>query len=608
MRFPTSVLRSFSRINLPLAVLVGLLQRTPLVRTAATAFEDLASSPLGSILRGSVACAASLGAMHSLAGATTLATNSHPSPLSTTAGVPIPTVAFSVIGSGVGAPGSWQVTGAIAPGLKFAGLTSPGVLNIAFPTLTGTPTTAGTFTMQLKAWENPNQKGNVSPLYSYTVVVAAAAVTAPSFTSHPQGQTVVAGSPVTFTVAAAGSPAPTFQWQKDGANLSGATLSTLTIAAVAAADVGNYTCVATNSAQSVTSATATLTVTPPAAPVITRQPATQAAVSGGSVTMFADASGVGATFQWQHNGANLPGATASFLTIDNLQPADAGLYAAVVTNAGGSTTSQPAVLGLATTTKLLGLGTEFPNIFHAGTGFTYDQILLGGAAASVNADPGQILRMSFIDLNDDIVQVEFSGAGTLTLVLEGVTGPAAPVKYNQATNYMKGHAGIVLTGADATTNLSVFSVGRANAVNQALFSDTITYDGFADLAFIAIASNDGKFGGLRAANASLFATRGFTGVYAPGVQFTGPVFVNDINASTTATPLFMIGAGADVRVTGGDLFQANGRVVQVSGMTQLKFTAGSSSQGTLFPAQANQARLEQNGLDVTAQIVVNQAP
>ena len=150
------------------------------------------------------------------------------------------------------------------------------------------------------------------------------------------------------------------------------------------------------------------------------------------------------------------------------------------------------ILGVRSTAKLVGPGQEFPDIFHAGTGFTYDQILLGSAAAAVTADAGQILRISCIDLNDDIVQVEFSGAGTLSLVLDGSSGPAIPQNYNQAVTYMKGHAGIVLSGADVTTNLSVFSVGRANAANQAIFRDNVTYDAFADIAFISITSTARK--------------------------------------------------------------------------------------------------------------------
>src|SRR5690606_26290596 len=112
-----------------------------------------------------------------------------------------------------------------------------------------------------------------------------------------------------------------------------------------------------------------------------------------------------------------------------------------------------------------------------------------------------------IDASDDIVQLEFSGAGSLSLVLDGAGSPAAPVKYNQAVNYVKGHAGVVLVGADETTNLSIYSVGRITAVNQDLFPAGTTFDGVADIAFVAIASSNGKFGGLRTANASYFATR-----------------------------------------------------------------------------------------------------
>jgi len=346
-----------------------------------------------------------------------------------------------------------------------------------------------------------------------------------------------------------------------------------------------------------------VTTTPPA---ITVQPVPQSFAAGATVALNVLATGA-TSYQWRRNGVMIPGATSATLTLNNAQPTNAGIYTVAATNGSGTSVSRPAVLGVSSTVKLLGGGTEFPNIFHPGTGFTYDQILLGGAAASVTADPGQILRISYLDLNDDIVQVEFSGAGTLTLLLDAATGPAPPVKYNQpSVSYMRGHASVILTGANASTNLTVFSVGRAiPGSNPALYSDSITYDGFADLAYIAIVSTDGKFAGLRAANVSLFATGGMTGVHAPGIQFSGPVFIHDINASADASPVFEIGAGGDVRVTGGNLLQANGRAVTVSGITQLRFTAGSTSHGTLLAAQANQGKLEQNGVNVTTQIVVN---
>ena len=95
------------------------------------------------------------------------------------------------------------------------------------------------------------------------------------------------------------------------------------------------------------------------------------------------------------------------------------------------------------------------------------------------------------------------------------------------------------------------------------------------------------------------------GLFAPGVALQGQMYIYDINANGTATPVILIGSGPTTQINGGDLFQTNGRAVQVSGLTRLVFVNGSNSGGTIFPAQMCQGRLEQNGADVTAQIVVN---
>ncbi len=346
------------------------------------------------------------------------------------------------------------------------------------------------------------------------------------------------------------------------------------------------------------------------APVIAAQPTSQATTNGGSVTLSAGVSGDASLFEWQRNGTAFAGGTTGSLAV-SVSPATAGIYTTTAGNGTATTsaTSSPAIIGVLSDAKVAGTASEVgADIVHA-NGNIYDQILLQGTAATIKADANQVVRMSFIDLQDDIVQVEFSGNGALSVSLENATGPAAPVKYNQSgVSYMRGHASIVVAGADETTHLSVFSVGRANAVNQALFRTDVVYDGHADLASIAILSPTGKFGGLRTANGSYFNTKGFTGIYAPDVQFTGPVFVGNISAAQTATPVLRLGNASDVRITGGDLLQTNGRAVQVSGFTQLRFVDGTTSHGTIVRAQANRARLEQNGADITTSVVVNPAP
>ncbi|HVS50751.1 MAG TPA: fibronectin type III domain-containing protein [Opitutaceae bacterium] len=235
--------------------------------------------------------------------------------------------------------------------------------------------------------------------------------------------------------------------------------------------------------------------------------------------------------------------------------------------------------------KISGAAIEVASDIHHPNGNIYDQILLTGPSATVAADAGQVTRISFLDLNDDIVQVEFSGAGTLTVQLASASGPALPRNYNQDVTYMKGQASLSVAGANETTNLAVFSVGRANAVNASLFRGDVIYDGVADIALIMIASANGHFGSLRTGNAAYSATLGTVGIVAPDVQFDGPVIVGDLRAYDAAMPTLVVGSAATVQVAGGSLAQPNGRAIAMSGVGQLNFTDGATSQGIFLPAQ-----------------------
>lgn len=288
-------------------------------------------------------------------------------------------------------------------------------------------------------------------------------------------------------------------------------------------------------------------------------------------------------------------------------PLQGGVFNVALSATNGAGTGAGAlVLDISSLTKIsAGSGVEvLQNVTHP-NGNVYDQVLLTGDTVTISADSGQVTRTSFVDLSDDIVQVEFSGAGVVTISLAGASGPAVPVNYNQGVTYMKGHASISFSGADETSNLSVFSVGRANAVNQALFKDAVVYDGLADIAVVSITSPANKFGGLRTANASYYNTSSLTGVYAPNVQFSGPLFLGDLSAYDTAEPVIVVGSVSDSRVTGGDLQQANGKPVTVDGLAQLRFVDGSDSHGNLVPAKTNKAVLERNGVNVTTSVVVN---
>jgi endonuclease/exonuclease/phosphatase family metal-dependent hydrolase len=82
-------------------------------------------------------------------------------------------------------------------------------------------------------------------------------------------------------------------------------------------------------------------------PDITSQSPNQTVTNGASVTFSVNATGTPPlNFQWQCNGTNLPGAVSSNLTLTGVTFAQAGIYAAMVTNAVGSTLSDPVALSV----------------------------------------------------------------------------------------------------------------------------------------------------------------------------------------------------------------------------------------------------------------------
>src|SRR5262249_17097433 len=91
-----------------------------------------------------------------------------------------------------------------------------------------------------------------------------------------------------------------------------------------------------------TSLLATETPTPPS---ITTQPASQTAQAGSHVTFSVVAGGTGPRgYQWEKDGADIPGATGATLTLTNVQLSDAGSYGVEVSNNAGVATSDPATL------------------------------------------------------------------------------------------------------------------------------------------------------------------------------------------------------------------------------------------------------------------------
>ena len=187
-----------------------------------------------------------------------------------------------------------------------------------------------------------NEGGLVS---FYAVSVSHSVTGAPSITTQPTNQTVTAGQTASFSVVATGTVPLSYQWFfNTNTTLAQATNATLTLTNVQPTNAGVYSVTVTNSAGSVTSLLATLTLNAP--PSITNQPANLTVATGQNAAFTVGAAGTAPLrYRWRFNATNnLSSATNASLTITNAQSTNAGDYTVVVTNAYGAVTSAIATL------------------------------------------------------------------------------------------------------------------------------------------------------------------------------------------------------------------------------------------------------------------------
>lgn len=329
-------------INLPVAALLALLQRTPLLRVVSAAESLVHASPVGHVLRSAFTTVASLGAVHALAGATQFVVSR--TSVSGTVGAAVPVVAFSVSGSPA-SPGSYRVT-SLPPGVTITGVAANGIFNGSTGTLSGTPTASGTFLAAITAYQDAGARGDAYGPATVAFVIAPATPVTAVFSLQPASRTVAVGSNVTFTASASGTPSPTFQWRKDGVVIPAAVGVSFTLTNVQLGQAGAYSVAATNSAGTTVSESAILTVNSTAvgSPAFTTLPTASVTVGIGSTVVF-NSTATGATaYRWQRNNGDLLNATSANLVVLNAGALDAGTYRVIATNSAGSTTSRDATL------------------------------------------------------------------------------------------------------------------------------------------------------------------------------------------------------------------------------------------------------------------------
>jgi hypothetical protein len=150
---------------------------------------------------------------------------------------------------------SFSVSGIATPKTIPAGQSA--TMNVTYA-----PSSAGNDSGSIVITSNDSKSPATLPLSG----TGTTAPVAPTITTQPANKTVTAGQTATFTAVAAGTAPLSYQWQRNGVNVAGATSASYTTPATTTADSGStFRVVVNNTAGTVTSATATLTVN--AAPV-----------------------------------------------------------------------------------------------------------------------------------------------------------------------------------------------------------------------------------------------------------------------------------------------------------------------------------------------------
>lgn len=295
---------------------------------------------------------------------------------------------------------------------------------------------------------------------------------APTVITQPADTVAAAGSAVTLMAAAGGGTPLSYQWYFNGRSIAGGNRPTLPFAAVNPGNAGDYQLEVLNPEGRVLSRVARLSITgsgspPPSSLSIATQPASLTVAASSSAAFTVAVTGATAPrYQWQRNGADIPGATAASYAIAAVGSGDGGAYTVIV--ADGAVQLRSAVAQLNVGAAAL---RSAPTIVTAPTGLGVTvglpatlAVAASGSAplayqwqrngADVPNGTGPVLTFASTSLTD---------AGTYTVVVSNSAGsttsntaglvvtpvPGAPAITTQPTNRS------VLHGQRATFSLAV---------------------------------------------------------------------------------------------------------------------------------------------------------
>jgi hypothetical protein len=167
----------------------------------------------------------------------------------------------------------------------------------------------------------------------------------PVITAQPADRSIEPGTSLVLSLSALGTAPLRYQWRFAGTNIAGATDATFILFNARPEHSGSYGAIVIGSAG--TAAATNFTILVRQLPRILAQPTDQTVIVGAQVAFSAEvAGGYAPSYQWRFNGAPIPGATRSILSLTNVQASQAGSYSVAIGNLAGSIVSTSASLAV----------------------------------------------------------------------------------------------------------------------------------------------------------------------------------------------------------------------------------------------------------------------
>ena len=244
-------------------------------------------------------------------------------------------------------------------------------------------------------------------------------------------------------------------------------------------------------------------------PSIQTQPASQAVVAGQAVSFSVAASGTPTpTYQWNKNGIPISGAMSSTLSLTSVTAGDTGYYTVTVTNAGGSVTSQTAVLSVVTDVAptIVEQPASIKTVAGQAVGFsvrasglpapTYQWKKNGSAIAGATANTYSISSTATADAGDYTVTVSnasgsvSSSVATLTVAAVNTAPTVTWTQVPDGTTTLHPGDPFVMRaqGQDAEGNLASVTIWRVVSGSDVTFATAGPGDGSSSTTPIVSAS------------------------------------------------------------------------------------------------------------------------